>query len=788
MNELGDSLSAALVALRKQALAHLGYSGQEPAESADAPSPEQLYHTMLVLQQEALHSAQAEIKALQAANTLAATPSAPATDRFQQLYECGGDALFLLLDNRFVDCNAAALTLVGASHKSQLLGRHAAEFAPPYQPDGHASHTRSDEYYRLAIAQGGCRHEWVGQRHTGEDLWLEILLTPVELDGQTLVQAVWRDITFLKLAEQQHESARIRLRALGAAGVGTLVFIGATNQVQLDEWALAILDLPPGTQIVSAAEVRQRVHPDDVLAVEQALRWGGQTSEPLVIECRVVWTDGSVHHIRFRGEMEANAQGRPVQLLGVLRDISGQYATLQELSYKTQILKQITQHMPVIFSRITPDGYFQELVGMGLRRLSLQDNQLLGANLFEVFPSLAEPMRRLLGGESMNFMGSTDHQGERVYFQNFGFFNEQKQEAIVFAIDVTESEQMKQTLRVEKEFTKHLLDHSLDAFMALDLNLRVTAWNRAASLYTTISEERALDQGFFDLLPHIDTPEMRHLLARVCQGIATTQRNVPFRNRPGIYDIHYVPMHGSDGGEITGILIVTRDITERNRMLADAARLQRQQQQVVFQAIFTAQEAERKRIAEALHNGVGQLLYVTKLALENQTQAGYPLAPSVLSVLNEAIKATRSVSHQLTPGILEDFGLQVALQELCKHIPPEKLRVHLHLTRLHEPRPLLLDLAVYRIVQELLSNVIKHAQAQEVHVQVEHDDTQVVLSVQDNGIGVPVLSASATMPGMGLASIRNRADLLGGRFALESSPGQGTVVRVALPIQSEESM
>jgi signal transduction histidine kinase len=95
---------------------------------------------------------------------------------------------------------------------------------------------------------------------------------------------------------------------------------------------------------------------------------------------------------------------------------------------------------------------------------------------------------------------------------------------------------------------------------------------------------------------------------------------------------------------------------------------------------------------------------------------------------------------------------------------------------------------VYRIVQELLSNVIKHAQAQEVHVQVEHDDDQVVLSVQDNGIGLPASSAPAAMPGMGLASIRNRADLLGGRFALESRPGQGTVVRVALPIHPEESI
>jgi signal transduction histidine kinase len=215
-------------------------------------------------------------------------------------------------------------------------------------------------------------------------------------------------------------------------------------------------------------------------------------------------------------------------------------------------------------------------------------------------------------------------------------------------------------------------------------------------------------------------------------------------------------------------------------MLTDAVHLQRQQQQTVVQAVFAAQEAERKRIAEALHNGVGQLLYVTKLNLENGGQSATD--PAVLQVLNEAIQATRNVSHQLTPGILEDFGLQVALQELVKHIPPGKLKVYLHLTGLHQPRPLLLELAVYRIIQELLSNVIKHAHAQEVHIQVEHEENQVVLSVQDDGQGMSDPLVPTSDPGMGIISIRNRAELLGGRFSLESHPERGTTVRVALPI------
>jgi len=477
-------------------------------------------------------------------------------------------------------------------------------------------------------------------------------------------------------------------------------------------------------------------------------------------------------------------QGQPAQLLGVMRDITIRREAQRELRHKNRLLEHIVQNLPVVLGRITPGGIYQELVGLGLRRVEIEDNQLVGASTFDVFPSLAESTRRLLAGKSINYVGFADHKGERVYFQNYGFFDEQKQEAIVFAIDVTESEQMKATLRAEKDFTKHLLDHSLDAVVALDMDLRVTAWNQVAARYSALPEILALGHELFELLPNLGTSEMRQLLEQVRQGSPATLRNQLFQPRPGTYDTYLMPLHRSEGGEMTGVLVIVRDVTERNRMLDDAARVQRQQQKAVFQAVFTAQEAERKRIAEALHNGVGQLLYVTKLTLESRSRPDYPADPVALRVLEEAILATRTVSHQLTPGILEDFGLQVALGELGKHIPPEKLQVHLHLTGLHQSRPLLLDLAVYRIVQELLSNVIKHAQAQQVHVQVEHDDGQVVLSVQDDGRGLPT-SLEVAAPGMGLAGIRNRTELLGGRFAIDSRLGRGTTVRVALPVQPE---
>ncbi|MBC6607430.1 PAS domain S-box protein [Hymenobacter sp. BT188] len=779
-------IAAEISALRQQALQHLTAT-DAPNLTAEPPT-ELIYQTMLALQQQELHRAQKQIKALQQAASVAAAHTTaaadPTADKFHRLFEYSSDAVFLLLDNLFVDCNAALLALIGATDKQQLLGRHVAEFAPQHQPDGHPSRERADDYCRLAVAQGRSRYEWLGQSCTGEEFWGEILLTPVQMDTHTLLHAVWRDITPLKMAEQRRrESEDDKQRALDAAGVGTVMYTLGSKEVVVDERGRALLGLPPGSGPLPHTEVVRQVYPEDLTQAGEVLKESQQTGQSVVLEFRVICADNSVRYIRFRGETEKR-EGQPDRLLGVLRDISVKRQAQQELSYKNRLLEHIVHNMPVVLTRLDHTGVFLELVGLGLRPLGIQDNELQGASIFDGFPDEAEHMRRLLAGHSISTISHVVWEGKEVYYQNFGYFDPAKQEAVIFSLDITESEQRKKILHDEKAFTKQVIDHSLDCLVSLDLNLCVTAWNQNAVQYTSVPEEQALGRSFFELLPHhLETPEMRKVLEQVLKGKPITLFNQTLRLRPGSYDIYYVPLKNTDRSEVTGILITIRDITERNRMLADAVQLQRQHQQTIVRAVFAAQEAERKRIAEALHNGVGQLLYVTKLNLENGSQC--PPDPAVLQVLNEAIQATRNVSHQLTPGILEDFGLEVALQELVKHIPQSKLKVYLHLTGLDQPRPLLLELAVYRIVQELLSNVIKHADAHEVHIQVEHEDDQIVLSVQDDGQGILEHPLVISDPGMGIISIRNRAELLGGRFSLDSHPERGTTVRVALPIPAK---
>lgn len=347
--------------------------------------------------------------------------------------------------------------------------------------------------------------------------------------------------------------------------------------------------------------------------------------------------------------------------------------------------------------------------------------------------------------------------------------------------DITIQRGAREQLRREKEFSESLLDNSVDGIMAFDAQRRLTAWNRVMERNTDKMEAEVLGQDVLDLFPqHRDGPEGK-AVCKVLAGQRVTNYKLKIYGRSGHFESYFVPLRSTEG-EVEGGLVLVRDVTERVRLAEEATQLKLRQQQEVHSAILTTQEEERKRIAEALHNGVGQLLYATKLNLENRV-GGNSSRDSALALLDEAIKATRTISFELTPGILQDFGLKLALEELVKRIPHAGLHVHLYMKGNFDELPQQLEVSVYRIVQELLNNIIKHAKAREAFVHVVQEDGHVIISVEDDGQGFEPAQANAKHSGIGLTSIRNRVDLLAGTLSIESRPSRGTIVTIELRVK-----
>ncbi|PSR53114.1 hypothetical protein AHMF7605_06020 [Adhaeribacter arboris] len=226
---------------------------------------------------------------------------------------------------------------------------------------------------------------------------------------------------------------------------------------------------------------------------------------------------------------------------------------------------------------------------------------------------------------------------------------------------------------------------------------------------------------------------------------------------------------------------IVHDITERKRMEDERINSKLTQQKAILNAILDTQEAERKRISEALHNGLGQLLYATKLQLGDmhpEKPLEKELQTSIDNLLNEAIKETRQLSFELMPSILRDFGLEAAIEEICKRVSSSKIQLQCEVLGLKDRLDEILETAIFRICQELLNNIIKHSQATEASIQLLNQKTKIVLRVEDNGIGFDPEKLDRT--GLGLSSIRNRLQLIDGTLDIESEPGQGSLFTIKI--------
>ena len=212
------------------------------------------------------------------------------------------------------------------------------------------------------------------------------------------------------------------------------------------------------------------------------------------------------------------------------------------------------------------------------------------------------------------------------------------------------------------------------------------------------------------------------------------------------------------------------------------------------QAVLAAEEAERRRIGADLHDGVGQLLTAAKLnlhALAEELREDTPAGPQrllahALDVVDESFREVRSISHNLLPNALIRRGLGQAVGDFTSKIAPGgRPRFQLEVIGLDENHRLepALESVVFRIIQELVQNIVKHARASEVTVQLLRRSGELCVLVTDNGVGFDPTTLGEDV-GIGLKNIESRLMYLGGRVDFDSRPGRGTTVTIEVPLPS----
>jgi signal transduction histidine kinase len=232
-----------------------------------------------------------------------------------------------------------------------------------------------------------------------------------------------------------------------------------------------------------------------------------------------------------------------------------------------------------------------------------------------------------------------------------------------------------------------------------------------------------------------------------------------------------------------------RTITRLNRyrtLMEQRENIRRMAEHVV-----AAQEEERQRISRELHDDLGQALTTHLIALRNlqqdisqPTETLHERLQSLYDQSYDILVKIRSIARDLRPPVLDTLGLKVAMQTYCTEFTR-----HTHLPVVFEADeslpglPDAYNLTLYRTLQEALTNVVKHAQANQVWVDLSMEDDQITLTVQDNGIGIDEKESGTN--GIGLAGLRERITVAGGTLTVSSAPKRGTIISAQFPLASD---
>lgn len=215
------------------------------------------------------------------------------------------------------------------------------------------------------------------------------------------------------------------------------------------------------------------------------------------------------------------------------------------------------------------------------------------------------------------------------------------------------------------------------------------------------------------------------------------------------------------------LFVSMEDVTERKLAEEQLIQFRLSKQREILDAVLHAQNLDRERIGEALHNGVGQLLYSLKISCERlikNEQFDRELIKEISSRLIEAINETKNISFELVPTVLRDFGVEHAIKALIKRVALPELPIHFHFSGVKKRLPEIHEIAIYRIVKELTNNLIKHSRASIAHIRVTKNGEYINVVVEDNGMGFDDLNNNNKLKGIGLQSVKNRAKLLNAFF------------------------
>jgi PAS domain S-box-containing protein len=732
--------------------------------------------------------------------------------RFRTLVESSSDVVLLLSPDGTILYDAPSPVEVLGHGRDSYIHRNALEWV----------HPDDQEVLRQKLAalverpSGPVTVQFRARHRDGSWRWLEA--TASNLLDEPSIQAIvvnYRDITDRKQVEEALRQSQHRFEVLVNTIEGivwdadprTFRFSFVSRQAE------RLLGYPVERWLTEPNFWEDHLDPRDrTWAVHFSLK-AVAARKPYEIEYRMVAADGRVVWLRDLVTVVC-ADDRPVALRGIMLDITTRKQAedrLRESEERHRLIAELTSDYTYT-CRVDPDGTVRlTSITEGFTRttgFTEAEAEAPGAELLFLHPEdyalVQQRIQRWLAGERDvgEFRLRTKHGETRWVRYAIQPYRDPSQGRVVGLIgagqNITERKQAEEALRRLVRRNELILGAAGEGIYGLDREGKTTFVNPAAARMLGWSVSDMIGKNLHRLIHHTrrdGTPypgEECPIYISVRDGIMRRVTEEVFWRQDGSwFPVEYISTPIWEDGELVGAVVTFSDITERKQV---EAKLQENTERLrtLSGQLLEIQELERRHIASELHDEIGQMLTGLQLSL---AMAVHLDADQLRSSVAEAQKQVRDLtarvrdmSLRLRPAMLDDLGL---LPTLLWHIERYSSQTgvdvvfdHDNLERRLHPRNV--ETAAYRIVQEALTNVARHAKVREATVRVWLDQDLLCVQVLDDGVGFNPQAVAASASSSGLSGMQERAMVLGGYVTIDSGPGTGTRVTAELPVAGAE--
>lgn len=632
-------------------------------------------------------------------------------------------------------------------------------------------------------------------------------------NGPPLILTTEYDITERKASEEKLRTYQYYLEKAQEIGrIGTWKLDIQANVLKWTDENYRVFGVPLGTELTYEIFLNC-VHPEDRAFVDEKWR-AAMHHEPYDIEHRLL-VDGKVKWVREKAEVEFNEQGQAVKAIGFTQDITDRVlAEMKKEVVETQF-KAIFNESFQFALILDTEGKILEMNQLCHTVCGPLADDSLGRPFWEAawwnqFPHV-QKQTKLAIRKAREGHSSTDeiifvdkdrniHHGMRA-FSPIHDQNDELSFISVVGVDISNRKQVEQELRRNREFLSTIYENSDVGIFVVKVDSPGTytyeGINTAHEKLFGVRNRDIIGKTPKDLEPifGIEAIDFVHTIYDEC---VSSRRPCEYEHEVAVEGKHQwwlsrlTPLLDRNG-DVYRIIGSAMNIDQRKRAEQQVLNHQIQLKSLASELVL-AEEQERTRIAEHLHDDICQTLAYAKMklqvinaSLEDQTKAED--LTDLCELLTSMMKDVRTLTFELSSPVLSEFGLEAAIRHWLKEQVQEKYDIKTEMTDDGQNKPLTEDVQalLFRSVRELLTNVIKHSQATKVKVRVGRDRDQIVISLQDDGIGFApekVVVGKGT-GGFGLFSIRERLSQFGGALKIESEPGQGcgSVLRAPLLVE-----